>query len=181
MEEFLEVLDENGNKTGEIKTREEIHRAGDWHRAIHVWIINPQHELLIQRRAASKESYPDKWDQSLAGHVRQGEEPAQAVVRELQEELGLEVKPEDLDYLFLLTTKEILNGGQFINNEFNEVYLVHADFAINWLTLQPEEVSAARWVNYHELEKTLESQAQDFVPHPEEYRRLFEFLRKLYD
>lgn len=43
--------------------------AGDWHRAVHVWIyVQSTESLLIQKRAACKESWPDLWDISAAGH-----------------------------------------------------------------------------------------------------------------
>ena len=43
-EELLDVLDENGIKTGEILPREEIHKKGLWHRSIVVAIINDKNE-----------------------------------------------------------------------------------------------------------------------------------------
>jgi len=43
--------------------------AGDWHRAVHVWIYaQSTHRLLIQKRAECKESWPNLWDISAAGH-----------------------------------------------------------------------------------------------------------------
>lgn len=47
MEEMIDVLDENGVKTGEIVTRKEVHKRGLWHRAIVVAIINEKNEILI--------------------------------------------------------------------------------------------------------------------------------------
>ena len=54
--EYFDVLDENGNKTGKLKLRNEVHRDGDWHRGVHVWIINSFGELLLQRRSPNKEN-----------------------------------------------------------------------------------------------------------------------------
>ena len=51
MEELIDVLDENGVKTGEVLTRKEVHKRGLWHRAIAVAIINEQNEILIQQRS----------------------------------------------------------------------------------------------------------------------------------
>lgn len=38
--EYFDVLDSNGHKTGRIKLRSEVHRDGDWHRAVNIWIVN---------------------------------------------------------------------------------------------------------------------------------------------
>lgn len=62
VKEYFDLLDENGNKTGNIKLRSEVHRDGDWHKAVHIWIINDEGEILLQRRCATKESYPNMLD-----------------------------------------------------------------------------------------------------------------------
>ena len=48
MEEYFDILDENGKKTGKTKLRKEVHKDGDWHKAVHVWIINDKNEILLQ-------------------------------------------------------------------------------------------------------------------------------------
>ena len=53
--ELLEVLDENGVGTGRPETRDNVHKDGLWHRAIIVAIINNNNEILIQKRAKTKE------------------------------------------------------------------------------------------------------------------------------
>jgi hypothetical protein len=46
-----------------------LRRAGDWHRAAHVWVFCPStRELLLQQRALGKDSWPGLWDISAAGH-----------------------------------------------------------------------------------------------------------------
>lgn len=66
--EFLDVLDENGKKTGVVRNRELIYKNGDWHRTVHVWLLNSKNELLIQKRASNKETFPNLWAISIAGH-----------------------------------------------------------------------------------------------------------------
>ena len=53
--EHIDILDKDGNKKGITKTKSEIHKNGDWHRASLVWIINSRNELLIQRRSPAKD------------------------------------------------------------------------------------------------------------------------------
>lgn len=52
--EYFDILDENGNKIGKTKLRSEVHRDGDWHKAVHIWILNNNGDVLLQRRCAKK-------------------------------------------------------------------------------------------------------------------------------
>ena len=58
--EYLDILDKSGNKTGEKKPRKEVHSKGYWHKGVHIWIINSNRELLVQRRSSNKDVYPNK-------------------------------------------------------------------------------------------------------------------------
>ena len=49
MAEYIDVLNEDGIKTGEILTRKEVHSKGLWHRAIVIAIINEKNEILLQQ------------------------------------------------------------------------------------------------------------------------------------
>ena len=54
--------------------RSAVHRDGDYHRAVHVWIYaESTQELLLQRRADCKDSWPGLWDISSAGHISAGD------------------------------------------------------------------------------------------------------------
>jgi len=126
-EEQFDVLDASGARTGERRARSEVHRLGLFHRAVHVWVLAPASgELLLQLRAACKDSWPSRWDVSSAGHVSAGEESLPSARRELREELGLALPAARLRPLF--THLEMLDseqrGGPFLNHEFNDVYLV---------------------------------------------------------
>ena len=54
--EKIEVLNEKGEKTGEVVSREEVHRLGLWHKTVHIWIVNGKNEVLLQKRCAQKET-----------------------------------------------------------------------------------------------------------------------------
>lgn len=123
MAEYFDVLDEFGNKTGVIKERSAVHRDGDWHAAVNIFIVNSQNEVLQQRRAADKDSYPNMWDLSCGGHVATGEDYETAAVRELEEELGVVVKPENLMKIGEFKTSSRPQPN-FINNSIERVYLL---------------------------------------------------------
>ncbi|RDX92899.1 Nudix hydrolase 3 [Mucuna pruriens] len=124
VEERLDVLTRTGHKTGVSKPRGDVHRDGDYHRAVHVWIFaESTQELLLQRRASCKDSWPDLWDISSAGHISAGDSSLTTARRELEEELGITLPKDAFEWIFVFL-QDVLNDGKFINNEFNDVYLV---------------------------------------------------------
>ena len=64
--EKLNIIDENDNIVGE-DSRENIHKKGLLHREIWVWIYNDKLEILFQRRAPDKDTFPNKLDASVGG------------------------------------------------------------------------------------------------------------------
>ncbi len=89
--ELLEVFDADGQATGRARPRAAIHLDGDWHKAFHCWIVRDAgREIVLQRRALVKDTYPGCWDAAAAGHWRFGES-AEEAAREIAEELGLAV------------------------------------------------------------------------------------------
>ena len=99
-DEPLDVLHADGRPTGRSKRRGRVHRDGDWHRAVHIWLYNDRRELLLQKRSRQKDTHPGMWDVSCAGHLTAGDDSRTAAVRELHEELGLEAGPEELRFLW---------------------------------------------------------------------------------
>lgn len=186
MEEYFDLLDESGNKTGERKLRSEVHRDGDLHGASHMWVISPKREdgsfdVLLQRRSHNKDSFPDCLDTSSAGHVSSGESFLSTAVRELQEELGLQVEEKDLTFLFLYRIEPYemeFHGRLFRDNEIHAVYVLHRDFPMDHLTFQREEISELVWMDSREVSRRLQAGCEELCMIPEEYERFLEALRE---
>ncbi len=175
-DEKFDVLDKEGNPTGKIKPRKDVHRDGDWHKAVHVWIINSKNELLIQKRSPNKDVAPNQWDISVAGHIPAGSDALATALRETEEEIGIHIEQKNLEYLFTVTQSKIKEN--YINNEFNEVYLVKLDLDISKMIFQKEELTEIKFIHFLELEKLINSDNDEiFVSHDEEYKKLFELLR----
>jgi 8-oxo-dGTP pyrophosphatase MutT (NUDIX family) len=98
--ELFALLDENMRHSGVIQERTVAHYLGSLHETVHMWIVrrNAQGktEVLLQKRSANKDSNPGCYDISSAGHMSAGDEPLEAAIRELHEELGIEAKPSQL-------------------------------------------------------------------------------------
>ena len=69
--ELLEIINEHDEVIG-LETRGKIHQDGLLHREIHVWFITPNGEIIFQHRAKDKDTYPDKLDATVGGHVEPG-------------------------------------------------------------------------------------------------------------
>jgi len=177
--EYLEVLNANGSKTGVKKLKSDVHKQGDWHRSVHVWLMNSQNQILIQKRAPGKAAFPNHWDISSAGHVVAGEDSLTSALRETQEELGLTLNPQDLIYLFTNTRSLVLNSGSLIENEIQDVFLVKKDVKLSDLRLQKKEVSEIKFVGLKKLKQMIDRKTETFVPHPDEYRKLFAYLENI--
>ncbi|MBI2634191.1 NUDIX domain-containing protein [Candidatus Peregrinibacteria bacterium] len=178
MTECFRIYDSNGKPQSTLKPRNQVHADGDWHRAVETWILNSKNELLIQKRASGKDSFPDKWDASCAGHIDGDEESINTAIRELKEELGLEINASELQYLFETRETNVTNNGRFIDNEIKDIYLLEQDIDINDLNLQAEEVSTVRFIHFQDLEKMIQENSGDFVPHKNTYAGLFAFIRQ---
>ena len=102
MMEYLDLVDEKGNPTGEIVSRNSAHREGLLHRTAHVWIVREcdgRTQILLQKRSMKKESFPGLFDTSSAGHIPSGSDPIESALRELLEELGIEATEEQLSFV----------------------------------------------------------------------------------
>ena len=115
--------------------------AGCYRLVVHVCIFNSKGEMLIQQRASCKDSWANMWDVSVGGSVIAGETSQAGAHRELLEELGLDVDFSGL--VPALTTT--FTGG------FDDIYILNMDLDPAGLTLQKEEVQAARWASEEEV------------------------------
>lgn len=185
--EYFDVLDENGKKTGRTKLRREVHRDGDWHRAVDVFVVKGD-EVLLQKRCATKDSYPNMWDLSCGGHVTAGEGSVETAVRELEEELDLRILPSELEFVGTFTSSARLTPD-FVNNSFNDMYILRTEAELSELHFQEEEISALKYVPITEFYEMAMSSGMssdlngenwtldaDLVPHRRMYEKFFEIM-----
>lgn len=180
MEELIDILDENGNKTGKIKLRTEVHRDGDWHKAVHIWIINNKGDVLLQRRCATKDSNPNMLDISSAGHLSAGDDSLLGAIRKLKEELNLDVNKEDLQFIKTLKRSSKYTST-FINNEFDDLYILRTDKTINDMEFQEDEISEIFFVPYKKFKEMVINKQPDLLIHNEEFDILFNMFDSEFD
>lgn len=88
---LFDLIDRQGQVTGATKRRSLVYADGDWHRTAHLWIVNGEGRILMQKRAAGKDCFANIWAMAVGGHVLSGQSSLETVVRKLKEELGIEL------------------------------------------------------------------------------------------
>lgn len=182
--ELLDILNEDGTKTGIRRERGVAHREGSLHATVHTWIIRENqksgYDVLLQKRSAVKDSNPGCYDISSAGHVAAGDESLPAAARELEEELGIKARQEDLRYIGIHhgAFEAVFHGQLFRDNELSSVYVYTKPVKEDQLELQEEEVESVLWMDYEEcMEKVLNGTLPNCI-YPDEFRMVGEYLKE---
>lgn len=154
--EMFDIIDEQGERTGVIKERGVVHREGALHATAHIWIAQKNeksgYDILLQKRSSRKDSHPGCYDISSAGHICAGDEPLESALRELEEELGISAKSEDLQG-FGICNKRFegeFYGKPFRDNQRSILYLYQEPVDIKQLKLQESEIESVMWMDYEE-------------------------------
>lgn len=176
--EYFDILNEDGMRTGEIKERSLVHKDGDLHGSVRIYIFrkvdNNKFEVLLQIRSNDKDSYPGCFDVSSAGHVDLGEEFIDAAVRELNEELGIKAKKEDFTFLFRqkLMAKDVFHNKIFISNEINNVYVLNSYIDVSHINYDKSEIQGVKWMSTDEVLHNIANGNKKFCIGLEEYKRV---------
>lgn len=135
MVELVALYGEDGHPTGEVVTRERMRAENLRHAATHVVVRNSVGLVYVHRRTDTKDVYPGRYDFTAGGVLQAGEDPYEAAVREVAEELGVtgvELVPlHEADYADDHTAFHAF------------CYECTYDGPISW---QPEEVAWGEWV-----------------------------------
>lgn len=175
MEELIDVLNEDGTKTGEVVTRKEVHERGLWHRIVVIAVIDKERHLLMQQRSKYVKTNPEKWDVSVAGHVSAGQTSMGAAIREVKEEIGLEIKQEELTYITTYS-EPTRRQGDIIDNQFFDFYIViKPKIEIESIHIQESEVENVKLCDLEEVKDKLENNMvvkRDIV-----YKEILQYLK----
>lgn len=88
--EILDVVNDEDEVIGSA-VKQQIYAEKLCHRIVHVLVFNENNELALQLRGPSVSYLPLHWSTSVGGHVDTGESYETAALREMQEELGIQV------------------------------------------------------------------------------------------
>ncbi len=138
--ELWDVFTADREKTGKTAVRGEALGAGEYHVVVHIWLMNDEGDMLIQKRAACVELAPNVWA-TTGGSALAGEDSAAACARELLEETGIRADMRNAELVFTLKRED----------SFCDVWLIRQNVDLDHCTMQAEEVSAVKWVSPAEI------------------------------
>ena len=151
-EEIFDVVNERDEVVGQ-QSRVEVHRLGLMHRAVHVLVFNAAGQIFLQKRSMKKDRQPGLWDSSASGHVDSGEDYDACAVREVREEIGLQLA-EAPPRLFKLA------ACADTDQEHVWVYRCQAEGPFR---LDPEEIERGGWFAPAEVTRWMADHPEDFA------------------
>lgn len=177
--ELFDVVTESGEPTGLTKPRSQVHRDGDWHRAVHIWVYGENADgpyLLMNQRGRQKDTWPLALDATVGGHLGAGETVEDAF-REVHEEIGILIDPARFEWIFQRkrSSGDLIPG--ILDQEIQEVYIVSDDRPLSAFAPNPAElegivkvpVAAAGPLFRGEVQETqgqvLQAASGSIVPH----------------
>lgn len=146
--EFWELFDANGHKTGELLKQGDFIPQGRFHLVGAAWIQNSYGQFLVSQRHPNKNNYPYFWE-CTGGSAISGEDGLHGAIREVKEELGIDLSPDGAQLLYRTRRDDL--------QDFYEAWLFHMDFPSDRLILQETEVIDAKWVSAKELRRMHDS------------------------
>lgn len=143
MAEYWDLYDKDRNKLEKIVKRGDKLQDDEYHLVVNAWIKNSKNEFLITRRSANK-AHPLMWE-CTGGSAIKGETSLQAALREVKEELGIEVNSE--------TGKFIGSTLRYYPNcpDILDVWIFESNVSIDEVTIQKEEVCDVMWASSEKI------------------------------
>ena len=150
MRELWDVYTKERKKTGKNCIRGEQGNLleDEFHLWIMVWIKNPKTgKYLVSQRAADKDTDPLKWE-TVAGHAVSGETSLDAALREVYEEVGITLQPENAT---ILATKVALTYDGCRHNWIRDSYYFETTEEPDLPKATTKEVVQTKWLTVPEI------------------------------
>ena len=138
--EYIKIFDDKRNVIG-VASRSDVHRLGYWHETFHCWFvtnINGKEYIYLQLRSDAKKDYPGLLDITVGGHLL-ADETVQDGIREIKEEVGIDVDFHDLQKLGILEYCVI--NENLIDKELAHTFLYKCEHQLTDFIVQIDEVA----------------------------------------
>lgn len=156
--ELWDLYDEHRHLVGTNHVRGEELPDNCFHLVVHVWIRNAKGQYLISQRAADRPTYPLLWE-CVGGSVLKGENSLEGALREVKEEVGIDLDDRTGKILFTKIRKTV---GQQKYNDIMDVWLFPYDGAVSLEQATTREVAQTRWASRQDIQELWDKQL--FVP-----------------
>lgn len=159
--EIFDVVNER-DEVIDRKPRSEVHARGLLHRAVHVLVFNSRGAIFLQKRSMKKDRQPGVWDSSCSGHVDSGENYDETAVRELQEEIGLDINVQTAATRASRPLQKLfkIDACAETDAEFVWIYRCESDGPFQ---LHPDEIETGGWFAPEKVSGWIAERPQDFA------------------
>jgi mutator protein MutT len=146
--ELWEIYNKNREKTGRIINRhsKDVLHDGEYHLVTEAIIINSAKQILLSKRAEFKQKYPLMWE-CTCGSVKKGETTLDAILRELKEELGINLRKKDAKFFKTLRDDNA--------KDFKDIWIFYTNIELEQLKYTDNEVIDTKWVTIEELNEMM--------------------------
>ncbi len=176
IDELLATYDKQGNSIDPLP-RSVVHTkpVTHWHGVVNVWLVNRAGQLMVSKRAENVGGNPGKWQTYFGGHVPAGMSYLETAVKELQEEVGLDISADSLHFI---------DKGQFANEDhlhFYESYVYLFVGQPNDLDFTDNEISEAKWMDMEVYEAARAEHPEQWCNacNPDNQKRIKDWLSTL--
>lgn len=145
--ELWDLYYENREPAGTTHVRGQDIPQGLYHLVVHVWIRNSRGEYIISQRSADRPSFPLMWE-CVGGSAISGESSADAALREVKEEIGIDL-PADSGKIVYSVVRKTINGVRYA--DILDAWLFEYDGEINLNNVTSNEATQAKWMNREEI------------------------------
>ncbi|OGM03166.1 hypothetical protein A3K72_00550 [Candidatus Woesearchaeota archaeon RBG_13_36_6] len=150
MKQMIDVVDEKDKVIGKA-TIDEVHNKGLLHRAIHIFIINPEGKLFCRQRSLKKERYPGWWSTSVGAHVLSGQDYDQVAKQSLKDTLGIDCK---LTFI----------GKARVHDKFeNEISATYIGYSDEKMDFNPKQIEGGKFFSIQEIREL--TKKKNVTPH----------------
>ena len=154
MEQVI-LVDDSDNQIG-VMEKMEAHEKALLHRAFSVFLFNAKGEMLLQRRALSKDHSAGLWTNACCSHPRPGESTLDAANRRTKEELGIQ---PHIKHTFSFLYKAAFDNG-LTEYEYDHVFIGNWDDDVE---LNPDEVAEIRYLSIDAIRKELKETPENYT------------------
>ena len=151
--EIWDLYNENRKLLGKDHIRGEQLPIDGYHLVVHVWIRNSKGQYLISQRSANRPTNPLMWE-CVDGSVVKGEDSLQGVLREVKEEVGIDLLPEK-GQVVLSDIKKIEFGK--VVNKIVDVWLFDYDGEVDLGNATTDEVAQVAWMSREQIKELFDA------------------------
>lgn len=158
MPEIIPIVDFRDHIIDSVDKQNFDKTTGQIYRTVSLFLFDLKGNVLIQRRAYNKQTFAGKWDlASVAGHVMFGEDYLESIVRETQEELGINIPSH-----FFRTADKIFTETHDGKRRFTQIFWAKFDFSIDDLKISQREIAEVKLISFADLREYLPQHRDEF-------------------